>query len=147
MIPTDVNLGTSENGVERGGVCNDELLGPGDISLEDLQDYSLDDDDDGGGDMGLDDETILTRVAQEMDFNFPDTSGPLASSSGGGGDGETDSSCSNVHSVVNPQGLQHDVCSGAGDKHSLCVQSFQEDLLFDRAYDMYESSVKRSCLS
>ena len=128
-----------------------EWLGPGDISLEDLEDYSLDEMEisgsSGGGSSGgggggpivlLDDETILNRIAEEMDFNFSD-------------EPETGDVCSTVDRGDDhlQARQQHHGGSGAGSEqeHSSLQSSPDKDLLFDRAYDVYESSVKRLCLS
>ena len=133
-----------------------EWLGPGDLPLEQLQVYSLEEEveegEKGEGEgkhediteqervhkdchlesgNGLDDEAILARVAEEMDLHFPidnvvDKTHPPPK------DLCVDDSCG--PSVYNPG-------------HSPVLSSQEEDLLFDAAYNAYESGLKRIHLS
>ena len=73
--------------------------------------------------MGLDDEALLARVASEMDFDFSDT-------------------VSTVQPVTTAEVPQSE-CRAAASSN--CEQSsINEDLLFDKAYDLYEASMKIS---
>lgn len=147
-----------------------------DVSLEDLQDHSVDsmggdggdgdagdgDAGDGGDYRGLDDEAILDRVATEMDLNLSDVT---ASTHHFASDQSTlglepstyktdlDPSqhllrvCSgNANSNGEPSNIQSEcslstpTCDCSGKSSNLSRD--HEDLLFDRAYDFYESSIK-----
>lgn len=122
-----------------------------DLSLEDLQDYSLEDvggeyvsggdcggcDRCGGGDGGnwdsdggnrLDDEAILDRVANEMDLNIPDTTSNSRSCDASAYGATPASTLSNTRSECN-------------NDTDMDTKSHYEDSLFDRAYDLYESKI------
>lgn len=151
LIPRDVNpvqYNQSIGSIQADISCNSGSEWLMDLSLEDLQDYSVEDikgecvgsGDSGGGDCDGgdgddygDDEVILDRVAKEMDLHISDTT-PSS---------EYDHTTSDADALSNSQSEE---CCQASSTCNYNVTDMKsnsqyEDLLFDRAYDLYDSKI------
>ena len=109
-----------------------EWLATVDLSLEELQDFTVDEimESCSSLDSQLEDDELMARISKEMDMNISTANPETVLLSQESKSDERDS---------------HVVCStpSVEDQHCECSSSQEEDLFFNAAYDAFELDVKR----